>query len=295
MLKRLEYLSQVREMAPPLSDRAPIWVRHGTVTSGPTNPSPEQHPCCEFGIGLGGKGVEFVGSECAERVPGDVLLLGPHQPHAFEPTQYPIKFVTTFFPTSLLLELGPSDQGLRLLRRFVTAQSIGQRLVRPPRSLRSALVRGFETIAAEYDGQAWGWQIRIRALVAEMLVELVRLESDVLEHVNAPPHADDWTYLSRAIGHLRTHFHDELYGRDLAAAVGLSETHLNRLFRRSLGTSWVHYLQSYRIQVASGLISSGECNVTEAAFRVGFTSLSHFNSVFQRFTGCSPKNFHRGV
>ena len=39
---------------------------------------------------------------------------------------------------------------------------------------------------------------------------------------------------------------------------------------------------------AAELLKSGRCNVTEAAFEVGYSSLSHFSQAFHEMFGCCP-------
>jgi AraC-like DNA-binding protein len=39
---------------------------------------------------------------------------------------------------------------------------------------------------------------------------------------------------------------------------------------------------------AAELLRTGKCNVTEAAFEVGYSSLSHFSATFHETFGCCP-------
>lgn len=79
--------------------------------------------------------------------------------------------------------------------------------------------------------------------------------------------------------------------RELARRVGLNHNQLVRGFRKMLGLCPFEYLRIQRLEKARHLISSNECNVTEAAFRVGYGSSSHFTRSFQKEFGISPKAF----
>ena len=48
------------------------------------------------------------------------------------------------------------------------------------------------------------------------------------------------------------------------------------------------YLRQIRMERAAELLRTGQCNVTEAALEVGYSSLSHFSSTFQGTFGCCP-------
>jgi len=47
-------------------------------------------------------------------------------------------------------------------------------------------------------------------------------------------------------------------------------------------------LRQLRLERAAELLRTGQCNVTEAAFEVGYNSLSHFTLAFRETFGCCP-------
>lgn len=73
--------------------------------------------------------------------------------------------------------------------------------------------------------------------------------------------------------------------------VGCSPYHLSRIFSKETGMTIPRYLQTLRLQQAAKLLRSGQCNVTEAAVSVGYSSLSHFSQVFYRALGCCPAEY----
>ena len=48
------------------------------------------------------------------------------------------------------------------------------------------------------------------------------------------------------------------------------------------------WLRRARLEKAAELLASAKCNVTEAAFEVGYSSLSHFSQAFHEMYGCCP-------
>ncbi len=285
----LSWLSEVKESGPRLVPTAPICTRHFVVRSGPALPHPETHPYCELGLHLGGCGVEFVGREQAVREAGDVFLAGPGVPHWFKITRYPLTGTAIYFLPSVLCELGPERDGLSILRRFTARQDLEGRLIRPSPSLRRRLVSRFKEIHREFETRgALGTEIRLRTLLMDMLVDLLRWERRTgrgLAEVTSPP---QWQQVNQALHYLREHFAEAIYARDVARAIGVSESRLKVIFREALGVPWSRYMQGYRIQQAVALLGSADRTVTEVAFSVGFESLSHFNSTFRAFMGVSP-------
>lgn len=70
--------------------------------------------------------------------------------------------------------------------------------------------------------------------------------------------------------------------------IGCSHYYLSRTFSTETGSTIPQYLRKLRMERAAELLRSGQCNVTEAAFEVGYSSLSHFSSAFQETFGCCP-------
>jgi AraC-like DNA-binding protein len=265
------------------------------IDSGPPVPHPEHHPYLEFGTNLAGEVICYVEREQAKRLPGDLFLAGPGVPHWAKITVYPLHFVTIYFLPSVAIEFGPEEDGARLVRRFTTQQSLKDRLVRPPAALRQAFLDGFREIAEEFAHPQCGTEIRLRSILAEMLVRLLRWESSQAPQLAETSGNVDWQKLSRALHYLRVHFAEPIYARDIAAEVGLCQSHLKVLFREALGFSWVHFLQSYRIERAAALLNDPRYRVTEAALAVGFESLSHFNSTFRAFMNVSPTEYQARI
>ncbi len=290
-LFELSWLCEVTESRQPLTELSPIWVRHGTIESGPPVPHPERHPYCEFGTTLKGKVVSFVEREQALRLPGDLFLAGPGVPHWATILEYPLSFVTVYFLPSVLIEMGPRSDGPRALRRFTAPQPLRERLVRAPPALRGELLRLFQEIVAEFQQERFGSEIRLRTLLMEQLVALFRWEATVERSPMDPGMEFNWIPIGKALQYLRENFAEPVYAQSLARSAGVSESRLKVLFREALGMSWVKYLQGYRIHRAAAALCEADSGVTEAALASGFESLSHFNATFRSFMGVSPTEY----
>lgn len=80
----------------------------------------------------------------------------------------------------------------------------------------------------------------------------------------------------------------------LADAVGLSASHLGRLFREQVGLTVRDYLARVRIEVARELLRETEEKTAAIAEMVGFCDESHLARVFRRHDGRPPSAYRRG-
>jgi AraC family transcriptional regulator len=82
---------------------------------------------------------------------------------------------------------------------------------------------------------------------------------------------------------------------DLARAVDVSKTHLNRLFHSTLGVSPIEALRQVRLDRAVTLLTRTSLPIHDIATRTGFPNPFHFSKVFSTVYGSSPRAFRAGV
>jgi AraC family transcriptional regulator len=76
--------------------------------------------------------------------------------------------------------------------------------------------------------------------------------------------------------------------REIAAAAGLEESSVCRLFRRYQDTSPYQYLLRRKMNLAAAFLVEGKGRVKEAAQRVGFADPYHFSRCFKSVHGVAP-------
>ncbi len=97
-------------------------------------------------------------------------------------------------------------------------------------------------------------------------------------------------YVSGAQAYVEEHLAGPLSVPDVARAVGISHTHLTRLFRAETGLTVVSYIRRRRLQRARHLLSSSTLSVTAVAAAVGIADLQAFNKACRRELGASPRD-----
>ena len=93
---------------------------------------------------------------------------------------------------------------------------------------------------------------------------------------------------------LRDHLRDDLDLLAVARHVGCAPHYLSRLFKQHSGKTLSLKLREIRIDRAAALLRDGGFNVTEAAFEVGYNSLSHFTKAFVAEKGVRPSDWRAG-
>ncbi len=94
-----------------------------------------------------------------------------------------------------------------------------------------------------------------------------------------------------AIAEMREHY-AELYGvEEVAAALGVSKSHLVRAFTAAVGTPPGKYLTAVRVEAAKRFLSGYAYPLDVVASLCGFSGANYLCRVFRRETGLSPAAF----
>lgn len=103
----------------------------------------------------------------------------------------------------------------------------------------------------------------------------------------------DDSLLARVNGHILARPGRRLVLKQLAAAVGQSESHLRRRFRAATGLSLGRHLRELRLQQACSLLHRTRLPVGEIAGACGFDSIYSFSRAFTRSLSVSPRAYRR--
>ena len=106
------------------------------------------------------------------------------------------------------------------------------------------------------------------------------------------PHDKD--FLAKLFGLVEKHLSEEDFNvTTLALELGMSRTSLFSKTKSLLGESPQAFLTSFRMNRAKELLKQGDLNVSEVAYRVGFSTLTGFSRSFKNQFGVPPSSFQR--
>lgn len=131
------------------------------------------------------------------------------------------------------------------------------------------------------------YKVKAEELVCQLLIELVKREQAPVYALNSA----DIKTLYKVKERILEKLDQPATIEDLATFAGMSASKLKRLFKQVFGKSIFSYYQSFRMQEAARLLREEKYAVSEVGYRLGFTNLSHFTSVFEEHIGTKPKKY----
>lgn len=78
---------------------------------------------------------------------------------------------------------------------------------------------------------------------------------------------------------------------ELSREIGMSRVHLNRKLKETLNISPSNLIRSIRLKQAAYLLINNKVNISEVAYKVGFSTHSYFSNSFHDYFGMTPKEF----
>ena len=99
--------------------------------------------------------------------------------------------------------------------------------------------------------------------------------------------------LKTACDFLAAHCGEDRSIGEIARIAGISQSHLNLLFRRRFGVGPLHWIINERMKLARRLLRNLTFNITDVALQCGYRDIHHFSASFKAFHGLSPSEYRR--
>jgi len=167
------------------------------------------------------------------------------------------------------------EHGLDLVERF-RKLSPAPIVILTGHGTEDLAVRALRAHVAEY--------LKKPVSVAELLATLSRLVPETQRSADLVP---------RVRRFLEEYPPKTFRAADLAGRLGMSETHVRRLFRAAQGQTPRQYLAEVRIRRAAELLQRDGRGVKEVASEIGYTDLRLFRRAFAHFIGMPPAAWRR--
>lgn len=130
-------------------------------------------------------------------------------------------------------------------------------------------------------------------LFGETLIRLIALEVasgcwSVAAHAPPDPQGTD-PRVNRALDYVEAHFAEDVSLIDIAAAAGLSPTHLTGVFRRETGMTPYSYVINRRLRQAVHLLRASDMPIAQVALEAGFADQQHLTRMVRARLRKTPK------
>lgn len=152
------------------------------------------------------------------------------------------------------------------------------------------VVPSFALPADEEEIQMTGYtfydEIRLTAYTLSLLSCL--LSEGNLHQERPDHHSSSPAGMQMLLNRLVSHPEEKLSMEEAAAFTNMSYSNFCRSFKATIGYSYVDFCNIIRVRRAQELLQNSQKSVTEISTLLNFGSVSYFNRIFKKLTGCTP-------
>jgi AraC-like DNA-binding protein len=247
------------------------------------------HPEYEIHLITSTTGKYFVGDHIGSFTPGNLVMMGRNLPHNWVSSVQPGERVDE---RCLVLQFD-AEFVTRAIQVFPELKRVEALLDASCWGVLFSAKTGAaaEPIMREMLGAQGIRRITLFLALFDVLVQSVAPVKLASAAYRADPTRYGETRINHVLSYIGKNLSQELRETELAELAGQSVSAFSRYFRRHTGVPFVQYVNRLRINLACQLLMSGELNITDICYQVGFNNLSNFNRQFLLLKGMSPSRW----
>jgi len=246
------------------------------------------HPEVELVYINSGVGKRQVGTHLSNYQDGDLILIGSYLPHTgftkgFEENQ---KEIVIQFKPDIFENAFQNFEELKIINQLLELSKKG--------IVYSGSIK--EDIGLRMEGLQYESQLDAFLTFVKILYDLAKekdrkiLNAEGYAFISSP---SDNKRLKTIFNYIRDHFMEPIALEDISTQVFMTPQSFCRFFKKSTNKTFTAFLNEYRINHATKLLSETDDDVKSICYESGFNNLSNFFRNFRRITKLTP-NAYRG-
>ena len=239
-----------------------------------------------------GTGIANVNSIRYTLSKGDILVILPHEVHAFSQFENRVfEFHNILFGLPLL-EDRLSDQCYeRHLKPLLDHTKKLPVLISPKETLHTLIQPFIKELIEQFDRPLPEHELIIRSHLLAIIYHLEHYAIDSSDYVDIETDLK----IKTALTYIAKNYSNPITIEEIAQSLNYSKSHFMKFFKKQTGSSFIQYLNNYRLEIAASMLVETNDRIIDIANRVGFDNLSYFTRSFQKKYNATPSSLRSGT
>lgn len=218
---------------------------------------------------------------------GDVFLIGPNEVHLDQ--RLDVHYIVFQFDVFKFFEPSLAPFSHSLLNPHMCLSKLNY-IFQQDEYVRKKLFQLVFDIHQEYMNRFRGYEVAINIKIKEILLTLLRHDTKlVLDEYSSV----EIERLRPVLQYIANNLTEDISADQCCQIINLNYHYFVKLFKKTLGLTFIEYIQHERIKLAERILLTEQLSIEEVAELSGFHNMGHFYKTFQKYHNCTPSSFKK--
>lgn len=137
-----------------------------------------------------------------------------------------------------------------------------------------------------------GYEFQVRNALSRLIYLVAAHKNNIVKPLSAKT-LRDGTRIKLMLEYIQRHFYEDITIDKIAQCADISESECLRCFKKTIGTTPIQYLKSFRIQKAAELLENTDEKIVDIGIQCGFQDMSYFSKSFRKVWGDTPSEYRK--
>ncbi len=238
-----------------------------------------------------GSGIVYVDLVRLDVKSGDLIFILPGQLHSIEQKEnFIMEYENIIFRPDILRTYGNDLCNSDFLRPVFEGDFDFPLLVDENQSYYSILFQSIENLDSLCSKKPFGYQLGVKSILFQIFFTVIS-NNPINKH--KPKKNKSLDKMKIVLMYIQENYSRQITIEEISGICYYSKSHFMKFFKASMGQGFVQYLNDYRLDIASHMLTSTSDNIIDIASKTGFDNLSYFNRIFKKKYGISPGQYRK--
>lgn len=155
---------------------------------------------------------------------------------------------------------------------------------------KQAAIASILDIFKEMQDKSYGYEMAVSLHIRQLLLTMLRYDSRKILSIK---NQHDMARLKPVLDYIEKNTNAKISIKQASQMANISYSHFVTFFKKTIGMSFIDYVNYHRIKMAERILLTEDVSVEEAGVRIGMENRGHFYRIFRKFNDCSPKEFRK--
>lgn len=226
---------------------------------------------------------------------GDLIIVPPGSIHAIDQNQNDfVEYFNIIFSLALLEDNPESHCFRNYLSQLSENDCMKDLFLRAASPICKKLAPLARDLIEHRHEKYCGYELMIKSRLYEILYILYN--ENLNDKKSSPQNQrekENALRLKKILSYMREHFSEKITIEEISEIASLSQSRFMTFFKNQTGTSFIKYLNDYRLEAAAEELQATRKSITQIAIDNGFENLSYFVRAFKAKYNSPPHDYRK--